>query len=260
VRIIPSEVTWQNYIDIFKPAAFGENSGESGVRPEQPPLRPVEPARSHPPERDDRCSGAVRTAHPRPPTVRCRPAGDALLVPGKNIFNLCAGSRGFELALSFGYSSVRREPARTFYAPSHLVDSRGRIGAVKWRLDRGQVLAHRRQVGFVCEVFAQASPFFAQGAGEIADVQTLRAKLAAGETLSPLQLIAVAAYVPLYTVEGAEKLPSQTWPEPIAPLLAQQIAEPLAERALRVAIPHMTWSRSGMARSCDHPSKKRSTS
>src|SRR5213594_2067207 len=29
VRIIPSEVTWQNYIDIFKPAAFGENSGES---------------------------------------------------------------------------------------------------------------------------------------------------------------------------------------------------------------------------------------
>jgi multiple sugar transport system permease protein len=28
-RIIPSEVTLRNYIDIFKPAAFGENSGES---------------------------------------------------------------------------------------------------------------------------------------------------------------------------------------------------------------------------------------
>jgi multiple sugar transport system permease protein len=28
-RIIPSEVTVQNYIDIFKPAAFGENSGQS---------------------------------------------------------------------------------------------------------------------------------------------------------------------------------------------------------------------------------------
>ena len=29
VRIIPSAITGQNYIDIFKPAAFGENSGES---------------------------------------------------------------------------------------------------------------------------------------------------------------------------------------------------------------------------------------
>jgi multiple sugar transport system permease protein len=28
-RIIPSDVTLQNYIDIFKPAAFGENSGQS---------------------------------------------------------------------------------------------------------------------------------------------------------------------------------------------------------------------------------------
>src|SRR5437868_9182517 len=28
-RIIPSEVTLRNYVDIFKPAAFGQNSGES---------------------------------------------------------------------------------------------------------------------------------------------------------------------------------------------------------------------------------------
>jgi multiple sugar transport system permease protein len=28
-RIIPSDVTLTNYVDIFKPAAFGENSGES---------------------------------------------------------------------------------------------------------------------------------------------------------------------------------------------------------------------------------------
>lgn len=28
-QIIPSEVTLQNYVDIFKPAAFGQNSGES---------------------------------------------------------------------------------------------------------------------------------------------------------------------------------------------------------------------------------------
>src|SRR6266581_8069461 len=29
VHIIPAELTWRNYIDIFKPAAFGENSGQS---------------------------------------------------------------------------------------------------------------------------------------------------------------------------------------------------------------------------------------
>src|SRR3954451_17457935 len=28
-RIVPSEVTLRNYVDIFKPAAFGQNSGES---------------------------------------------------------------------------------------------------------------------------------------------------------------------------------------------------------------------------------------
>jgi SAM-dependent methyltransferase len=81
---------------------------------------------------------------------------------------------------------------------------------------------------------------FAQGADEIAQMEVLRAKLAAGETLSPVQLISVAAYAPLHTVEGAERLLSQTWPEPIVPLLAQQIVEPLAERALRTTIPQLT--------------------
>src|SRR6185369_5928927 len=28
-RIVPESVTFQNYVDIFKPAAFGDNSGES---------------------------------------------------------------------------------------------------------------------------------------------------------------------------------------------------------------------------------------
>src|SRR5689334_12238391 len=28
-RIVPSELTLGNYVDIFKPAAFGENSGQS---------------------------------------------------------------------------------------------------------------------------------------------------------------------------------------------------------------------------------------
>jgi SAM-dependent methyltransferase len=81
---------------------------------------------------------------------------------------------------------------------------------------------------------------FAQGADEITQVEALRVKFAGGEALSPAQLIAVAAYIPLYTIEGTEGLLSQTWPKPIALLLVQQIVEPLAERALRSAIPQLT--------------------
>jgi trans-aconitate methyltransferase len=81
---------------------------------------------------------------------------------------------------------------------------------------------------------------FAQAADEAAQVQEVRARLAAGETLSPLQLVAVAAYVPLHAVEGAERLIAQQWPEPIAPLLVQQIAEPSAERELRATVPQLT--------------------
>ncbi len=81
---------------------------------------------------------------------------------------------------------------------------------------------------------------FAQGADEIAQVEALHTRLAAGETLSQLRLIAVAAYVPLHAIEGAERLLSQTWPESIAPLLVQQLAEPLAERELRATIPQLT--------------------
>jgi len=29
VRIVPAEVTFRHYVDIFKPAAFGEASGQS---------------------------------------------------------------------------------------------------------------------------------------------------------------------------------------------------------------------------------------
>src|SRR3954462_12802533 len=47
---------------------------------------------------------------------------------------------------------------------------------------------------------------FAHLPDEIAQAQALRARMTAGESLSPLRLIALAAYVPLYTVEGASRL------------------------------------------------------
>jgi SAM-dependent methyltransferase len=81
---------------------------------------------------------------------------------------------------------------------------------------------------------------FACGADEIAQVQTLSAKLVTDEALSPLRLVAAAAYTPLYKIEGAERLLSRTWPQSVAPLLMQQIAEPLTEHELRDAIPQLT--------------------
>jgi SAM-dependent methyltransferase len=115
--------------------------------------------------------------------------------------------------------------------------------------------ADDRADGRALEVFAALARqcfineyVFSQGSDEITQAEALRTKLAAGEALSPLQLIAVAAYVPLYTVEGAGRLPSRTWPEPIAPLLVQQIAEPLTERGLRQAIPQLTAISGNVAR------------
>ena len=81
---------------------------------------------------------------------------------------------------------------------------------------------------------------FAHDPDEIAQAQRLRAKLASGETPIPVQLAVVVAYFPLHAIEGAAALLTRAWPEPIKPLLALQIAEPLEERDLRSKIPRLT--------------------
>ena len=53
-------------------------------------------------------------------------------------------------------------------------------------------------------------------------------------------VIAVACYVPLHSVLGAQSLLQREWPSEVASVLKQQIQEPLEELALRASIPSLT--------------------
>ena len=79
---------------------------------------------------------------------------------------------------------------------------------------------------------------------EIARAMSLRDRLVAalhsGNAVPPMWIAAVASYWPLLSCRGAEALLDQPQPEPVAALLAQQIAEPLEERRHRDAIPRLT--------------------
>lgn len=70
--------------------------------------------------------------------------------------------------------------------------------------------------------------------------EQLVAALASGLPVPVLWLVAVAAYFPLISLPSAATLPDQSWPEPVAALLQQQVREPLKERQLRIGIPSLT--------------------
>jgi SAM-dependent methyltransferase len=69
---------------------------------------------------------------------------------------------------------------------------------------------------------------------------SLAAALALNGSVPPIWIAAVAAYVPLHTVCGAETLLDMTWPNSLASLLQQQVRWPLEERKLAVGIPALT--------------------
>ena len=64
--------------------------------------------------------------------------------------------------------------------------------------------------------------------------------LDANAVVPPLLLLAVAAYLPLYTLRDANRLLDSNFPSPIDAVLRQQIREPFEEQALRVGIKCLT--------------------
>jgi Flp pilus assembly protein TadD/SAM-dependent methyltransferase len=84
----------------------------------------------------------------------------------------------------------------------------------------------------------------AYAADERAQVAKLQGEMAAalrsGDAVAPLALAVVASYQPLYSIPGFEALLNRSWPDEVDDLLTQQVREPLAERALRSAIPRLT--------------------
>ena len=85
---------------------------------------------------------------------------------------------------------------------------------------------------------------FARSDAEIEQALALRdallAALASRADIAALPLVAVAAYVPLHTLPGAEALLDRPWPEGVAALLAQQIRAPMEEQRLRASIRALT--------------------
>jgi 2-polyprenyl-3-methyl-5-hydroxy-6-metoxy-1,4-benzoquinol methylase len=85
---------------------------------------------------------------------------------------------------------------------------------------------------------------FFHGEEEIGKASTLRdhlvRQLAAGATISPITLLAVAAYFPLHSVPGVGRLLDEAWPAPVAAVLTQQLREPEEEAQLRKVIPRLT--------------------
>jgi tetratricopeptide (TPR) repeat protein/SAM-dependent methyltransferase len=99
---------------------------------------------------------------------------------------------------------------------------------------------------FVNEYVSGASDDERHRAAALGD--RLAAALAQGAEVLPQWIAAVAAYHPLASFPGAERLGERTdaradaptWPAPVAGLLAQQITEPRTERELRAALPRLT--------------------
>ncbi len=93
---------------------------------------------------------------------------------------------------------------------------------------------------------------FAQSEEEGRQVDDLCARLTgrieSGVAVPVLWVTAIAAYRALGSVPLSERLLDRQWPEPVAALLAQQIAQPQAEALLRAEIPRLTDIADGVSR------------
>ena len=99
---------------------------------------------------------------------------------------------------------------------------------------------------FVNEYVAGASEEERHRAAALGD--RLAAAAAQGAEVAPEWIAAVAAYRPLASLPGAERLTERPWSAPVAALLAQQVTEPHTERELRSALPRLTAIEDGVSR------------
>ena len=73
-----------------------------------------------------------------------------------------------------------------------------------------------------------------------AEEQTVARIKAALPDIAPAQLAVLAMYEPLHRLPDAQALAARQWPADIDALVAQQLREPMQERALRETIPRLT--------------------
>ncbi len=112
--------------------------------------------------------------------------------------------------------------------------------------------AARNGEAFYCALARQCfinEYVFSHTEPELARATVLRERLItalqSGSDVPARWVVAAAAYFPLHSIPGAEALLARAFPEAMAKLLAQQIAEPLEERRDRAAIPQTHQGRRG---------------
>lgn len=80
--------------------------------------------------------------------------------------------------------------------------------------------------------------------GEGGNVATLKRRVAealdAGASIAPFSLAMLAAYEPLHTLHGADRLLTRKWPSAVDAVVTQQVREPREEAALRATMPVLT--------------------
>ena len=85
---------------------------------------------------------------------------------------------------------------------------------------------------------------FGESEGEREQVGALRdalvTALQSGGPIPALWPVAVASYMALHSISGADALLDMAWPEVVAGVLVQQVQEPKAEQQLRASIPLLT--------------------
>jgi SAM-dependent methyltransferase len=103
---------------------------------------------------------------------------------------------------------------------------------------------------FVNEYVSGASDEERHAAAALGD--RLAAAAVQGADIPPQWVAAIAAYQPLASLPGVERLGeqtwAQTWPAPVADLLVQQVTEPRTEAELRATLPRLTAIEDGVSR------------
>jgi SAM-dependent methyltransferase len=78
---------------------------------------------------------------------------------------------------------------------------------------------------------------FATTPGEESQIEQIKSRL---HDILPIQLAAIAMYLPLHSLPDSQTLLDRKWPRVVDSVVTRQLREPMLERALRNSIPRLT--------------------
>lgn len=179
-----------------------------------------------------RCLQRIETSWPRSLTLQEMFGEDG-------IENFAADNLFFQCVLQFGFANdVGLERFLTALRSATLREASGSSDQVSFGSD---------VLDFLCALAQQCFSngyIFSVDAAELRAVQELQdaqaTKLQSGAAIDPLALIVIASYAPLHSLPTASAMADHAWPEFLAPLITQQLLEPVEESKIRGSIQSLT--------------------